>query len=281
MHPVKIIAAIILVSLTFGAGLDVDRDSLKATFKNIGLFGRALLANFVIVPILGVLLAKFLGLSPEIATGFLLMAIAPGVPFVLAQARRTGGRLSLAVELAIFLPLLSIVTVPITAAWVLPAGAEAHLPLAQFATTLVLFQLVPLLAGIALAEPFPTLAARLGRPLQIVFFVAVLGLIVLLFPKLVHLVSSIYGSRAIVAVLCLTLLSMATGWLLGGPVRRDRSVLGIGTTLRNIGLCSLIATTSFADTDVPASVVTYFVIQFVVVTIFGTYFKRTAAAESG
>jgi len=280
MNPEKLLAAIALISLTLGAGLQVDRDHLKEIFKNVGLLGRALLANFVIVPVLGVLLAKLFALPPDVATGFLLMAIAPGVPFVLAQVRKRGGRLALAVELAIFLPLLSIVTVPITAAWVLPTSAEAHLPLTQFATTLVLFQLAPLLAGIALAEPFPTLAERLGRPLQILFLLAVVGLVVLLAPKLVHDVGSIYGSRGIFAMLCLTLLSMITGWLLGGPAREDRRVLGIGTTLRNIGLCALIATTSFSDSEVAASVLTYLLIQFVVVTVFGTYFKRTAGQEA-
>src|SRR5579863_6582725 len=184
MNPEKLLAVIMLVSLTFGAGLQVDRAHLAAILKRLGLLGRALLANFVIVPILGVVLAKLFRLPAPIATGFLLMAIAPGVPFVLASVRKRGGRLALAVELAIFLPLLSIVTIPLTAAWVLPASAEAQLPLRQFATTLVLFQLLPLVLGIAVGERFPALASRVGRPIQIIFFVAVVGLLALLAPKL-------------------------------------------------------------------------------------------------
>jgi bile acid:Na+ symporter, BASS family len=276
MNPEKLLAAIMLVSLTFGAGLQVDREHLKAILKNIGLLGRALLANFVIVPILGVLLARLFRLPPGIATGFLLMAIAPGVPFVLASVRKRGGRLALAVELAIFLPLLSIVTVPLTAAWVLPASAEAQIPVARFALTLVLFQLVPLLLGIAVGGRLPALAARLGRSLQIVFFLAVIGLLIVIAPSLAHNVSVVYGSNGMWAMLCLSLLSMAVGWLLGGPAREDRRVLGIGTTLRNIGLAALIATTSFRGTEVAAAVLTYLVIQMIVSSLFGIYFSRTA-----
>lgn len=269
---------VVLVALTFGAGMQVERDHLVALLKNVGLLGRALLANFIIVPILGVLLAKAFSLadhSEQVATGFLLMAIAPGVPFVLSSVRKRGGRLSLAVELAIFLPLLSILTVPITAAWVLPAGAEARLPVAQFATTLVLFQLAPLLIGIFVGERFPALVPRLSRPVQLVFFGALLVLVVMLAPKLVQGVESVYGSNGMWAMLCLVLLSLAVGWALGGPAREDRRVLGIGTALRNIGLCAVIATASFGP-GVVAAVLTYFLVQAVVTTIFGIYFTRTA-----
>lgn len=278
MSPEKLVAVVVLVALTFGAGMQVERDHLVALLKNVGLLGRALLANFIIVPILGVLLAKAFSLadhSEQVATGFLLMAIAPGVPFVLSSVRKRGGRLSLAVELAIFLPLLSILTVPITAAWVLPAGAEARLPVAQFATTLVLFQLAPLLIGIFVGERFPAAVPRLARPVQLVFFGALLVLVVMLAPKLVQGVESVYGSNGMWAMLCLVLLSLAVGWALGGPAREDRRVLGIGTALRNIGLCAVIATASFGPAVV-AAVLTYFLVQAVVTTIFGIYFTRTA-----
>jgi BASS family bile acid:Na+ symporter len=276
MNPEKLVAAIMLVALTFGAGLQVNREHLVAILKNYWLLARAFLANFVIVPVLGVLFVKIFRLPAPVATGFLLMAIAPGVPFVVASVRQKGGRLGLAVALALFLPLLSLVTIPLTAAWVLPAAAEARLPLAQFVLTLILFQIVPLLVGIVVGQRFPEAATRLGRPSQIVFFAAVIVLIVLLGPSLVRGVVSVYGSNGMWAMLCLVVLSMATGWLLGGPARVDRRVLGIGTTLRNIGLCALIATTTFRDQEVAAAVLTYFLIQAVVSTLFGIYFRRTA-----
>jgi BASS family bile acid:Na+ symporter len=265
-----------LVSLTFGAGLQVDRDHLIAILKRIGLLGRVLLANFVIVPLLGVAIVKLFRLPLPVATGVLLMAIAPGVPFVLLQVRKRGGRLSLAVELAVVLPLLSILTVPITAALVLPAPIRAELPLGQFTLTLVLFQLLPLLLGIMIGERLPALAARLTAPFNYAFLVATIALVALLSRAIIHGIASVYGSRGMLAMLTLTLLSMAIGWLLGGPAREDRRILGIGTTLRNIGLASLIATTTLRDSDIAGTVLTYLLIQIIVSTLFGTYFKRRA-----
>lgn len=276
MSPERLLAAIMLVSLTLGAGLQVDRGHLMTSLKNIGLLGRALLANVVIVPALGVLFARLFVLPPEVATGFLLMAIAPGVPFVLTQVRKRGGRLAFAVELALVLPLVSLVTVPLTAMLVLPAGAEARLPLSQFLLTLLLFQILPLCVGILIAARAPGAANRLGRPLQILFFAAAIALVVVLFPKLVSSVGLVYGSRGMWAMLCLVVLSLVTGWLLGGPQREDRRVLAIGTTLRNVGLCALIVTTSFRSPLVIATVLTYFIFQFVINALVGVFFMRTA-----
>lgn len=266
-----------LVSLTFGAGLQVDRAHLMTTLKNLGLLGRALLANVVLVPAMGYALSKLFFLPPKIATGFLLMAIAPGVPFVLAQVRKRGGRLGFAVELALVLPIVSVVTIPITAMFVLPAGAEARIPFAHFMVTLLLFQFVPLLIGMAVAARAPKIAERLGRPLQLLFFASALALIVVLFPTIVHDIVLVYGSHGMWAMLCLVLLSLLVGWLLGAPHPQDRRVLAMGTALRNIGLCVLLATTSLHSPTVAATVLTYFVIQFIIVTLVGVYFSRKPA----
>ena len=116
---------------------------------------------------------------------------------------------------------------------------------------------------------------RLGRPVQLVFFASALALIVVLFPTLVHDVVLVYGSHGMWAMLCLVLLSLLVGWLLGAPHPQDRRVLAIGTALRNIGLCALLATASLKSPMVTATVLTYFIIQFVVTTAVGVYFSRT------
>jgi len=222
-------------------------------------------------------------MNTYVATGFLLMAIAPGVPFVLqAAGRKKGGSLGVAVALAFIMPALSIVTVPLTAQLVLPASEKAHLPVLHFVTTLVLFQLLPLLVGMFVADRAPTFAVKLGRPLVLVFLASILALLVLLGPTLVKAVASVYGSNGMWAMLVIVIASIATGWLLGAPAREYRRTLGIGTALRNIGLGSLVATTSFPGTVVAATVMTYLLIQFFVCTLVGVYFTRTAkSAEAG
>jgi predicted Na+-dependent transporter len=117
----------------------------------------------------------------------------------------------------------------------------------------------------------------LQRPLLLLFAVAVVVLLVALGPALLKAVAAVYGSRGILAMLVIVLLSVLTGWVLGGPKDEYRRTLSIATALRNIGTCAVIATASFPDTLVAPTVLTYFLVQFVVSVIFRAYFQRTAA----
>ena len=279
MSPQKIATVVMLVSIMLSAGLEINREHLMTVLKNYGLIARALLANFIIVPLLAVLIARLLHLDGYVAVGFLLMAIAPGVPFLVrAAGRKPGGSLGFAAALAFLMPAISIVTIPLTSALIFPPDIAEHVPFGKLLATLVVFQLAPLLIGLLIADRAPAVAARLQRPLLLLFFLAILALLVLLGPSLVEAVMAVYGSHGIWAMLIVVLLSVVTGWLLGGPEIEYRRTLSIATALRNIGTCAVIATASFPDTLVAPTVLTYFLVQFIVSVIFRVYFHRTASA---
>ncbi len=282
MSPEKITAVVVLVSMMLSAGLEIDREHLMAALRNGSLLGRALLANFVIVPFFGIILARVFKLDEYVALGFLLMAIAPGVPFLVrAAGRKPGGSLGFAAALAFILPALSIITIPLMAAFSTRLNSAFQVPYVQLITTLVVFQLVPLLIGYLIADRAPALAAKLKRPFTLIFALAVIALFVMIGPVLVKAVASVYGSRGMWASLVLVVLSIGTGWILGGPEVEYRRTLSIATALRNIGTCSVIATGNFADTLVGPTVLTYFLIQFVVSLILRVYFSRTATSARG
>ena len=280
MAALKIVALVMLVSLTFGAGLQVNIPNLLAVFKEYGLLARALIANFVIVPVVGWLVVLTFKLSPPIATGILLMAIAPGVPFVVRTAgRKQGGSLGFAIALAAIMPALSVITIPITSGIMLSQVEHTSLSLNTFIVSLTLFQLLPLGIGIAVAARAHDLAAKLERPMFFLFVGTLLIVLVMLSPELWHDITSVFGSRGMLAALCIVVLSVATGYALGGPQRSYRRTLSIGTGLRNIGLSASIATVSFKGGLVAASVMTYLLMQVIVCGLAGAYFKNTAKPE--
>src|SRR5579875_1582669 len=270
MGPEKIVAVVLLISMMLHTGLQVNRERVRAILTNYGMLGRAFLANFVLVPIYGVLLVRAFHLSAPIATGVLLMAISPGVPFVvMSGGRQKGGSLGLAVSLAFLMPALSVITVPITAHWILP---EISASTTGVVVSLVAFQVLPLSAGMLINDRNVKAATRLRRPLTVILIVA---------PRIWASIASVYGSRGMLAMLSLVLLSSSTGWLLGGAAAKYRRTLAIGTVLRNIGLAAMIATTTFAGKDAAAAVVTYFVIQCLFVILIGIAFTRTAKSSVG
>ncbi|MGC9991030.1 MAG: hypothetical protein ABSD52_01365 [Candidatus Cybelea sp.] len=287
MAPEKIAATVMLVSMMLGAGLEINVEHLVAALKNYGLLARALIANLIVVPIFGVLLARAFHLDAYIAIGFVLMALAPGVPFLVRAAGRTpGGSLGFAAMLAFVMPALSIITIPLSARFIFASGLIApvatagNIPFGRIIVTLVGFQLVPLVVGLLIADRAPKLAAKLRRPLTLLFVVAVVALMVILGPTLVRAVASVYGSRGMWAILVLVLLSVGTGWILGGPQAQHRRTLSIATMLRNIGTCAVVATAAFPGTLVAPTVLTYFLIQFLVSIVFRVYFHRAAAQSA-
>lgn len=281
MSPVKIVALVLIISLMLQTGFSVNRASLKAMLTDYGLLGRALLANFILVPLFALLLVRAFHLDDFVAIAILLMAIAPGVPFLpLAGGRSRGGSLGFAITLALLMPALSVITAPITAGLVLPSGAAAHFPVGSTIVSLVIFQLVPLLAGMVIADRSPSFAAKLQRPLLVIFGVCVAVLLALLAPMIVKSVASVYGSYAIITALLVVLFSAATGWLLAGAEPHDRNTLTIATTLRNVGLASLVATQSFPGTAAEPTVVVYLIVQVVVATLVGRYFGRSLKMQA-
>jgi bile acid:Na+ symporter, BASS family len=279
----KILALIMIVSTMLGAGLQIDRERLVETLRQYGLLAKALLANFILVPLVAILLVKLFHVDTGFAIGIVLMSMAPGVPFLANSAGRAGGgSLSFALTIAFCFAALSVITIPITIALVPPPTDAAHVPIAKFLTTLVGFQLVPLIAGALIG---PRLAApmveKIVKILHLLFFAATLVFVVLIFPHLVESVSKVYGYGHLLIILIVGLFSVGIGWLLGGPKREYRRTLSIATLMRNIGLCTLIGTDPvFANTLVLPTIFTYFIVTFLISMPVRIFYKRTKEAPT-
>jgi len=277
----KILALIVIVSMMLGAGLQVDWTRMRAIFGQLGLQARAALANFILVPLFAFLVVRYFNVTSDVVVGILLMAMAPGAPFLAnVGGRKSGGSLSFALEIMFLFAVVSLITIPITAALILPPDAQAHAPASKFLTTLVLFQLIPLLIG-ALVGPRLSDNARSAmiRVLNLIFVLAALAVVIVVFAKIVHVFAATYGAGHLLIILTIALFSGIVGWLLGGPNREYRHTLTNGTMLRNIGLGLMIGTTSFADSLTVPAVVVYFIITFVLANLYNIVTKRISARE--
>ena len=281
MTIVKLLALIMIVSTMLGAGLQVDRQRLVETLRQHSLLGRAFVANFILVPIVAILLVRSFHVESGVAIGIVLMSMAPGVPFLVNTAgRAAGGSLSFAITIAFCFTALSVITIPLTIALIaaiIPSAPVPAIPVAKFLTTLVVFQLVPLILGALIAPRLaPLTAEKLVRALHLLFGVAAIVFVVLIFKTIVDSVSSVYGHGNLFIIAAIGVISILLGWLLGGPDDQYRRTLSIATLMRNIGLCVLIGTQPmFKGTLVLPAVFAYFVITFVLSLPVRVYFKRT------
>ena len=84
---INILGYLFVVVYMLSVPLETKSGEIIQTLGHLNLMGRALLANFVIIPIIGIIIARFFDLPTEIRTGFLLLAMAPGGLLALQFAR--------------------------------------------------------------------------------------------------------------------------------------------------------------------------------------------------
>jgi bile acid:Na+ symporter, BASS family len=276
----KIVVPVFLVAFMFQAGLSCDYHDLLSALRNTNCMVRIFLANFVVVPIIGVILLRIFPLDDFVAAGIILMAISPGVPFLpLLAGVKHGGEQGLATGVTALLPLISVITVPITAPLVLPPNAEAHIVLASFLTKLVLLQLLPLVIGLYIRTRMPATAPTLIKASMLVALLAVLAILFGVVPKMGAAFASVFGSHGLEVTLLLTGLSALTGWVFGGRDRRVRNTMTLTTVMKNFGLALAITGPSFPGTLADAAVLTYFAIQFILANALWPFLKRTVAQQ--
>lgn len=274
MSAQKIVAAVLLVSMMLGAGFETNREALRRLVSKAGLLLRAIAANFVVVPLVAVLLCGAFRLPDPIATALILMTLAPGVPFlVLSGGRQRGGSHEFALELAMVMPAVSVLTIPIAANFILPKGDRLTVPVTVL-VSLCVYQLAPLVLGVLVAQWSPASAKRLARPARYVTMACFAVLLAILVPAMVKGVATVFGTFGLFAMLLTVALSVVVGWIAGGPHVEYRRTLAIGTALRNPGIALMIATTQFKDARIAAGVMAYLLVQIVVSSLAGTLFKR-------
>ena len=272
---IRILSFVFVVVYFFSVTLETTGGQIIGTLRDFRLMGYALLANLVLVPTLGVVIALWLDLSPDIRTGLLMLAISPGGLLALQFARVSRGNRVFAVALLLVFSILAVFTTPALVALFFPAVGAARMPFAWLVLLLLLLIVVPLLAGRALQRVIPEQAPKfglwLGRLSIVIFLIATLAGGKYKTPAIKSM-----GADGIVAIIFLVVVSWVIGWLIGGPEIRNRKALAIATSMRNVGICFLLAVNYFPGTDVVAPILAFSGISIPMNMVFAIVTARYA-----
>src|SRR4029434_4221054 len=80
----------------------------------------ALLANFVLVPLLACLVTRVLALDPALAMGLMLVSTAAGAPFLIKLTQMADGDLAFAAGLLVLLLVATMIYMPIVVPLIAP-----------------------------------------------------------------------------------------------------------------------------------------------------------------
>lgn len=265
-----VVLFIVATMLSLGLGLSVRQIATAASRFN--LMGRALLVNIVLIPVLAFVLVRVLPTNPQLGLGVLLMAMAPGAAFGPKVTQLARAHVPLAVGLVAVLAVLIVVTVPATAALVLPG--ETTIDALELVQSMVLIEILPLALGLvvhARARSFSRSVRPLVTKASTVLFVLVIVATIAVswpaFPSLLQL-------QSIIAALGTMIGSVVLGYWLGGPGVGTRRSLAITSLSRTAGIALFVADTSFPDPHVRAMIVAYGLVQVIVGAILAFIWSR-------
>jgi bile acid:Na+ symporter, BASS family len=260
---INILVLVTLIEMMIAIGLGVSWAELAIVARNGRLVTKAALANYLCVPVATVgLLLLFHPADPMIPVGFLILAVCPGAPFGPGCTKPAKGNVAAAVGLMVMLASSSAVVAPALLCVLLPlmSGEESlQVDAARIVVTLLVTQLAPLCLGLGVRHWLPRLANQLLRPanlLSAILNLATIGTVYLPLMAEIRL-------RGYVAMLALLATSWAAGWLLGGPGSGNRRALTLTTSLRNVGVGLVIATSNFGGTAVVTAVLAYGIFEIV------------------
>src|SRR6478609_8829969 len=226
---VAMLSFVVSSMLAMGAGLTVSQ--ISEPLRNVRLVVFALLANFIVMPLGALALAKVLGLDEPFGVGLLLLGCAAGAPFLPKLAELAKGNLAFAVGAMVLLMLVTVGYLPIVLPMLLPGVTVDSWKIAR---SLVLLMLLPLAAGLALKAYYQDFAVKAKPALDSISNVSLILFILLIVAVNIDKALDVFGTRGILASLLFIGLACATGWLLGGPGNETRRVLALGTGQRNI-----------------------------------------------
>jgi BASS family bile acid:Na+ symporter len=252
----KSLAIAFLVCMTMSLGLEVTWRQLLTLLRDKGLLCRALVANLILVPLLGLALDMIFPMPLDFAIAFLLLAAAPGAPISLRYTRNRDDDAPFAAALLFILILAAICFTPLIAELILPAQTLLSVPYDRVATVALLYMVFPGLIGIVIQRWSGEEIVMIRNVTFISARVFFLAWVILVTAEQSRAVRQL-GVPTLAAMVSLIFGSMIIGWLLGGPQRENRRILATGTSMRNVALCAVIAIESFPGTKVDIAIVAF------------------------
>jgi len=245
--------------LAMGAGLTVSQ--IFAPLRNARLVVLALLANFVLMPLGALALAKVLWLDEPFGVGLLVLGCAAGAPFLPKLAEIAKGNLAFAVGAMVLLMVVTVGYLPIVLPLLLPGVSVNPWEIAR---SLLLLMLLPLVIGLALKARYGDLAARAKPVLDWISNISLILLVCLITAANIDKVLQVFGTRGILAGLLFIGLGVGIGWLLGGSSADTKRVMALGTGQRNIAAALVVASQSFSDAKVVVMVIVVAIVGLII-----------------
>lgn len=200
--------------------------------------------QLLVIPLLAWVITQVAGLEGGFGLGLILVSAMPGGAMSKVFTIIGRGNVALSITLSVLTTLAAIVTVPLLLRWLGAAliPDDFEMPIGEMVQELVLYLLLPLLAGMIVTRVRPSWARPLGRTaLAIGFPIVILMVTLALASGRIKPGAHGWPVPLTIIVFCLLAqqINMLPFYLFAWP-RQDRLAAGIEVTMRNMNLALLL-----------------------------------------
>lgn len=243
---------VFVLSSVASIGLSLRLAEVFAPLKQLTLMARVLCVNFVVVPLLVVLISRVMALSEPLTAGMILLGAAAGAPFLPKLVEATFGDVASSVAVMVLLMFTSLIYLPLVLPLLLPGIVVDSLNIAR---SLTITMVLPLAAGMSLKAWRRNWAERVRPAVTIVSLISlVISLIAIPILNLQGF-QELLSTWAIPACAVLIFLAFGAGFAMSGRTSRLRQATGLAAAARNIPAALLVGGQNFQHPHVVLMIV--------------------------
>jgi len=277
-----LVLKISIVLSVIAIGLKTSIADATFLFRKPGYLSRAILAMYVIMPIVALLIGMSFNLNPAVKIALVVLSVSPIPPVLPKKAFKAGGTGDYTIGLLADTSLLAIIIIPLS----LDVFERlTKIPLEMSATSIASKVLatiiVPLLIGMAINRFLPNIAERVARPLSLI---APVLLVLCFLPVLIgslHSILSLVGEGTLISMAVFAFIGIVVGHVLGGPKSENRPVLALATSSRHPAIAIAIAHANFPDQkQVVPAVLLYLLLSGIMAVPYLNWMKTKVGATA-
>lgn len=267
-----------LVSTMLASGLSLTPAQIFGPFRNVRLTLSAVVGNYVLVPVIAVLVARLFGIDQPLRYGLVLLALTAGAESIPLLTMNAKANVGVAVGLLVTSLLIDVFYLPSMLSIFLQ---EVHIDKIALLIKLSLTVALPIVIGLFLKAYYDNVANYLAKyahkTANLFMLLTVVLIVALNYDKFLLL----FGSRAIGVALIYIVLTFLVGYMLGGPERGTRVPMSFWLGARNASISMLLASQLFDDPDVLVMVSVTVMLMIVLELPTSYWLGRRSARQVG
>ena len=242
-------------------GLKMTIRQIFDPLKDVKLITLALIANFIMSPLLVYVIIYFIPVSEAEKIGFILLSVAAGAPFLPKLTEIADSDIAYSIGIMLLLMILTVFFMPVALPFMLPGTEVNSLGIAR---SLITLMIIPLFAALLFRQRFEKTASKLFPVTKLITDISLLMLMVALVGLNYRSLLDMLGTT-MVAILLLLVGTTIIGYFMGGRDKDKKVVMSLCTGQRNISAALLVAAENFKDKEI--------ILTLVAISIIGLLFR--------